>query len=328
MFKICVIGCGEMSVSGHGPSLLKYKNEYKDVLLAACCDLSKEKAIKYKEEFGFDSYYTDYNLMLSEIKPDVVCLISPVQLTCYLATEIIKLGYNIILEKPPGLNKDDITKMIKQAELSKVSVRTAFNRRYTPLVLKLKEMLKEKSERIYNVTYQMYRHGRTDSDFSTTAIHAIDVVKDIIGADYKYVRFTYQELPEWGDNTTNIYLDCGFKNGAVAQITIVPMGGVVMERISVNTENNTYLAELPFWKNLDSPGRLRHIKDKTLVADILGADLVDSTQMYEESGFYEENRSFFELLRANEEVTCDLKSAIQSVEIANCIRTRKDEYIA
>jgi len=49
--------------------------------------------------------------------------------------------------------------------------------------------------------------------------------------------------------------------------------------------------------------------------------------MFEEMGFYEENRSFFELLRSNEAVSCDLESGIQAVDIANYIRARKQLYL-
>ena len=45
-----------------------------------------------------------------------------------------------------------------------------------------------------------------------------------------------------------------------------------------------------------------------------------------DSGFYEENRGFFEQLRTGAPVYCDLAQAIQSVEIADCIRNRKKRY--
>ena len=325
MFKICVIGCGNMSTSGHGPSFKKYYEDYSDVCLAGCCDLDINKAEHYKEKFGFEKCYTDYEKMLEEIKPDVVSLICPVNFTKNLSISIMKKGYNIILEKPPGLNKNEIEEMIKVAEKSGVFVRTSFNRRYTPLILKLKELIKDK--RIFNITYQMYRSGRVDADFSTTAIHAIDVTKNIIGSDYKKINFTYQELSDISNNVANIYLHCEFENGVIGQITLVPMGGAVSERITVNTLSESYFVELPFWNNLDVPGRLRMVKAKELSEDILGDSLIDTGEMFEESGFYEENRSFFELIRSGATPTCDLYTGIQSVEIANLIRERKTEYV-
>ena len=196
MFKICVIGCGSMSTIGHGPSFQKYKADHPDTCLAGCCDLSEEKAQRYAESFGFDAWYTDYPAMLDAIKPDAVALICPVALTKELSIDIMQRGYNIILEKPPGLNSDQIGQMLAVAKEKGVFVRTSFNRRYTPLIVKLKELLVGK--RIFNITYQMYRKTRRDADFATTAIHAIDAVKYIAGIDYSRVDFTYQELPEEG----------------------------------------------------------------------------------------------------------------------------------
>ena len=42
----------------------------------------------------------------------------------------------------------------------------------------------------------MYRTNRIESTFYTTAIHAIDAVKNIVGCDYKKVDISYQEFFE------------------------------------------------------------------------------------------------------------------------------------
>lgn len=324
MFKICVIGCGSVATSGHGPSLLKYRDSHEDVCLAGCCDISPEKAKAYQEKFGFEAWYTDYATMLDEIKPDVVSLLCSSKMTKNLSIEVMKKGYNILLEKPPGNTLEEIEAMIDQAQKTKMFVRTAFNRRYTPLLAKLKEQLKGK--RIFNITYQLYRHSKSKMDFSNTAVHAIDAVKYIAGSDYKRVDFTYQELPEIGDHISNYHLACTFENGAMAQISLIPMGGVTLERITVNTLDETYLAELPFWSNMDSPGRLRCIHKDKIILDITGDTLVDSTEMFEESGFYAEISSFFDLIRSGEPATCDLQTGVQSVDIADHLRTRKAVY--
>lgn len=324
MFKICVIGCGAMSCGGHGPSFRKYKEDYNEVCLAGCCDLDEEKAKSYKETYGFEKYYTNYDEMLEKENPDVVCLMAPVSLTKKFSVDIIKKGYNIIMEKPPGASSSETREMIEEASESGLFVRCAFNRRYTPLIQKLKEYIKDK--RIYNITYQMYRTGRNEKTFYTTAIHAIDAVKSIVGADYKKVNITFQELPEAGEGVSNFYLDCDFENGAKGFISLVPMGGAICERITVNTENESYFVELPFWNNLDVPGRLRGIKGNEVFADVSGSELIDTGEMFEEMGFYEENRSFFELIRSGIKPFSDLESGLQSIEIAECLEKRIPLY--
>ena len=315
-----------MAKSGHGPAFKKYAQEHNDTLLAGCCDIKREAAEEFAATFGFSRAYTDYRVMLDEVKPDAVSLLSPVELTSELAVSVLKLGYPLILEKPPGRNREEILAIDRAAREAGVSVRTAFNRRYTPLVQKLKELLAD--EKIMNITYQMYRRGRSEPDFSTTSIHAIDAVSFVGGGKYKNVSITFQELPANGKNVANYYLTGELDSGAVVQISLVPMGGSVAERISVNTDKATYFVELPFWKNCDSPGTLTRVEGTEITHKISGGSLVDSTEMFEESGFYEENRSFFEHLRSKNNVENDMQSGIQSVEIADCIRRRIREYKA
>ena len=323
MFKICSIGCGSMARKGHGPSLQKYAQTYLDTTLSACCDIDLTHAEYFKQQFGFEKAYTDYQLMLNEIKPDAVCLISPVDKTVEIATQILNMGYPLILEKPPGRNIDEAKALIKAANDSKVTVRVAFNRRYTPLLMALKDFTKK--ENIRNITYQMYRKDRRDDDFSTTTIHAIDAVKFIAESEYKTVDFIYQHINGENENVANIYMNGVLESGAVAQLSLVAMGGTVAERISVNTDAATYYVELPFWSNPDSPGKLTRLVGNDVTNVITGDLLVDCTEMFLESGFYEENRSFFKDVRLGNK-TQDVSTGLQSVELADYIRKRKTRY--
>ena len=267
-------------------------------------------------------YCTDE--MLETEKPDAVCLMAPVLLTKKLSVDIMKKGYNIIMEKPPGATVAETKEMIEAGEECGMFIRCAFNRRYAPLIMKLKEVIKDK--RIYHITYQMYRHSRKESTVYTTAIHAIDAVRNIVGADYKKINISYQELPEIGEGVANFYLDCDFENGTKGFISLVPQGGAVVERITVNTANESYFVELPFWNNLDVPGRIRGIKLNETFLDICGEELAPTGEMFEEMGFYEENRSFFELIRSGVKPYSDLKSGLQSMEIAECLEKRIPVY--
>lgn len=56
MFKICALGCGWMSTSGHGPSFKKYFEDYKDVELSACCDLDEEKVKHTRKNLDFRGF--------------------------------------------------------------------------------------------------------------------------------------------------------------------------------------------------------------------------------------------------------------------------------
>ena len=137
MFKICTIGCGGMSTSGHGPSVKLYAETHPDTELSACCDIRPDKAEIYREKFGFKRIYTDYMEMIEKERPDVVMAITPVALTAQISIDVIRTGTNIFLEKPPGIHSYDTIAIHEAAVSNKVNARVSFNRRYMPLVMSL-----------------------------------------------------------------------------------------------------------------------------------------------------------------------------------------------
>jgi len=122
-FRICVIGCGAMSTSVHGPSFKKYASTYPDTELSACCDLVREKAEVYKEKFGFKKAYTSYDEMLEKEKPHAVCLITNVIHTKDLAVDIMRKGFPVLMEKPPGINPSECEEIICVSEETEPGMR-------------------------------------------------------------------------------------------------------------------------------------------------------------------------------------------------------------
>ena len=325
-FRICTIGCGGMATSCHGPSYKKYAELNEGVELTACCDLFEEKAKEFMQKFGFVKYYTDIDKMLDTEKPDAVCLVAPVNLTMPLSIRLMEKGYPIIMEKPPGLDREETLKMINAAKKYNVPNQVAFNRRYAPVIREGYSILKQfKPEKIENIRYDFYRVGRKDADFSTTTIHGIDTVKFLARSDYEYVSFTYQELP----NTPigNIFLNGRFKSGATFQINFCPASGIVMERATVSLYSNTVFINVPVLGSVDAPGKVMHLSNNEIVKEITGYELGEFESMFEYSGFYAENAEFFDCIREGRRPEGDIRSGLQSVEIADCIRKKLPEYV-
>ncbi|MBE6650206.1 MAG: Gfo/Idh/MocA family oxidoreductase [Ruminococcaceae bacterium] len=325
MFTICTVGCGWMSSTGHGPSLKKYSDDREGVVLAGCCDLDEGRAIEYKEKFGFKKHYTDMKTMIAECKPDVVSVIMPVNLTAKVATEIMKLGCNVIMEKPPGKNIDETNALVATAREMGVSARVSFNRRYFPLITETMKRIKETGEKVDSVTCQMYRFNRPDADFSTTIVHVIDAVKYIVGSDFVSAKMEYTPMPELGEGVKDIFMTCRFENGSVAQIIAAPNSGSVTERFTVNTRNHTYFIDLPVCGNLDTPGKLviQHEGKENEVVN--GRSLIDTEEMFEMSGFYGANASYFDLLREGKKII-DLDTAIDCVKLQDAVRDNITEW--
>ena len=328
-FKICVIGCGGIANQMHGHAYKRYAEIHADTILSACCDIDETRASQFMKKFGFKKYSMDYKSMLKEERPDAVCLNAPVNLTAELAAEILDLGYPLILEKPPGLNREQTQNMLNAAEKKKTIHQVAFNRRFIPVVEYLvKELAQYGKENIQNIGCEFFRFGRKDPDFSTTAIHGIDTVRFIAGSDYREVHFHYQEMPlsDIKEGAANFFLHGVCGSGAHAQLRFCPLAGARFERITVNVRDNTYLALLPYGNSQDSPGKILHYREDKQVKEINGGELCGSNEIFMTNGFYRENEVFFDAVKAGVQPECDLKSGMQSVEIMDCIRRRIKEY--
>lgn len=328
-FRIAVIGCGQIAFSHHGPAYQKYINEYPDSELTACCDLCEDRATGFRDKFGFTRAYTRWEEMLEKERPDVVCLNVLPDQTGDLTCAILQAGYPLLLEKPPGMTDVEIDRMICCAEQTGTPNQVAFNRRFMPLLARLREKLGERfaPHEIHHILYDFCRIGRTDPDFSTTAVHGIDAARYIAGADYNEVRFHYRELPEFGPSVANILMDCTFNSGATAQLNFCPVAGLVIERAEVHAPGHSFFLRTPIWSGFDYPGLLTHVENGVVIEQIDGIELTGAKEDYILNGFYQEDAAFFNAIREARRPVDDIASGRQSVVIAQAIRERRAEVI-
>ncbi len=324
-FTICTVGCGRMANGMHGPSLAMYRARNPDVRLAACCDVDAEKARRFKDAFGYAACYTDLEAMLDAERPDAVNLVVPPAATAAAAVRIIDKGYPLIMEKPPGYSAEETRHIIAAASRSGVATRVAFNRRHMPVSVRLVELLHQEPRlALEHIRYDFYRVGRTDADFSTTAIHAVDMVRFLAADDYASVRITRRDRPRPAVGDT--FLDCRFRGGTTAQLAFCPEAGMEMERLVLNARDVTFFVELPGWEPVDPPGAIVQFVKGERTRSITEADLGGGTELYERIGFYGENATFFDALRAGRRPEGGVEDSLQAVEIADCIRGGQAVY--
>ncbi len=328
-FKICVIGCGNLANSHHGPAYVKYAREHLGTELTACCDVLQPKAADFSSRFGFQRFYTDAVRMLDVEHPDAVCLVVPPALTCPLTCQILAMKFPLLLEKPPGLTVAETDRMIAAARASGTPNQVAFNRRYSPLVTLLKSQLTMNMALgdLQHLQYDFYRIGRTDADFSTTAIHGIDTARFLAGSDYARVDFHYHEVTRTIPRAFNIFMDCTFVSGATAQLSFLPVSGAVIERAILHSSDQIYFLNLPVWNGFDTPGSLLRVVKGEVVSQVSGPEAAGSGEDFILNGFYHENAAFFDDIRSGRTPSGNIESGRQPVEIAQLIRERKSEYI-
>ncbi len=143
MYKIALIGCGRISFK-HIEAIV---NNPEKLDFVAVCDVIKEraeeKALEYTKQSGkpFPVVYTDYNEMLSQIKPDIVSLATESGYHPQIAVDAMEGGADVICEKPMALSIKDADWMIKTAEKCRKTLAVSFQNRFNAPVVKTREAL-------------------------------------------------------------------------------------------------------------------------------------------------------------------------------------------
>jgi predicted dehydrogenase len=267
--------------------------------------------------------------MLEEERPDAVVVVVPIERTVRVAALVLERGIPLLLEKPPGTTVAEVDRLIAAAERDgrPVPHQVAFNRRFAPLVRELRRRI-EAGPPLQHLHYEMTRVERRDPDFSTTAIHGLDAVRYLAGADYAQARFRYRDLPELGPGVADILVDAVMTTGTTAHLAFCPVAGALVERATAHAHGHTLFAHVPMWGGPDSPGRLWHFAGGSIVADVHGDQLGDGTALFELGGFYAETAAFLDALAQGRPPSPSFSESRQSVEMAQHVRERCAEYRA
>jgi predicted dehydrogenase len=329
MTRLVQIGCGEHARVAHGPSQARCARERSDLVLAACCDVDPARAESFRRDFGYARAFTDAPAMLEAERPDAVVVVVPIERTEAVGSLVLERRIPLLLEKPPGATAAEVDRLIAASERSGrvVPHQVAFNRRSAPLVRELRRRVGEAGP-LQHLHYEMTRVERRDPDFSTTAIHGLDAVRYLAGADYAEARFRYRDLPELGPGVADILVDAVMTSGATAHLAFCPMAGVLVERATAHAHGHTLFLHVPMWSGVDSPGRLWHFEGGKLRADLAGDRVGDGTALFELGGFYRETAAFLDAVAEGREPSPTLRESRQSVEIAEHVRERRAGYRA
>ena len=198
-FRVGIIGCGRISPF-HGIPAGSQEN----ATLVACCDIVRERAEEKAAEFGCEGIYTDYKEMIQKEKLNVVHICLPHYLHPPVAIEAMKMGCNVLTEKPMAICVADAEAMVECAEESGVALGVIFQNRYNAGSVLIKNVLEQGSIGAIlaaKATLTWYRPDEyyTRSDWKGTwdkegggviidqAIHTLDLLRWFVGDELSYV---------------------------------------------------------------------------------------------------------------------------------------------
>jgi predicted dehydrogenase len=130
------MGCGVVATYGHAPAIVQTPG----LVLTSVYDPDPVQLARFKERFPYTDGYTDLNAFFaSEI--DAVSVTSPAPVHFDNVREAAKWGKPVLCEKPLAMNDADIETMIDIMESAGLLFATAFCYRFSPVALRIKEMI-------------------------------------------------------------------------------------------------------------------------------------------------------------------------------------------
>jgi len=134
--RFAIIGCGRIAqrhakhISNRG-------------VLAAVCDVVKEKAEQLAKEYNASSYDSIDELLKAESDLDVISICTPNGLHAEHSIKALQAGFHVLCEKPMALSTRDCEQMIKAADKASRRLFIIKQNRYNPPVVAVKKALDE-----------------------------------------------------------------------------------------------------------------------------------------------------------------------------------------
>lgn len=137
--NVAIVGCGRVS-GHHCRSIIQTVGAE----LVAVCDLIREKADLYREQFGAKAYVNYHKMLRENPHIDTVAIVTPSGMHYEHALEIIsRYRKNIIVEKPTFMRPSEVTEIYSLAEAAGVQVFAVFQNRHNLAVRRVMRGLAE-----------------------------------------------------------------------------------------------------------------------------------------------------------------------------------------
>jgi len=308
--RVALIGAGSMANTVHYPSLA----EMDDVEMAALCDIVPEKLEVTARRFGIANTYTNYREMIEKEDPDAVYVLMPPHHLFDLVVFCLKLGKHVFIEKPPAVTTFQAQALANLAGKNKCFTIVGFNRRFAPLMRRVREMQDEAGP--LNLCVSTFYKAQPDALYydgaidvlHCDAIHAVDALR-WMGGDV--VKVTSHVGTSAGSLPNRFLAVVEFESGAT---------GVLLTNWASGTRTHTFEMHAPGFAafvNPDPGGQAVIYREGQDPVTLGSEEVAGSEERHKVYGFYGESRYFIDCIKRGEEPECNFADAAKSMRLAD-----------
>ena len=261
--RIAVVGAGSFARAVHLPNLASLSEDYEIYAVVAQHGTT---ALEAQRAFHARRSATDIDEVLADPDVDAVLLATRHDLHADLSLRALDAGKHVLVEKPPAINGDQLARFRTWSGAHDESpvLLTGYNRRFSPLVVQLREWLGSRPGPIM-LDYQMnagylptthWVHGPEGGGRNVgEACHVYDLFRHLVGSAPVSISATPLHPPTGPYRADdNFVATIGFADGSVAVLIYTAMGAPEhsKERLTVHSDGRT--AVLDDYRALDLGG--------------------------------------------------------------------------
>jgi len=224
-----VIGAGNFSKMTLMPAVAKAGAK-----VAYIADLKGQAAQHIAGKFGVENAVTDYKMMLDDDSVDAVLIAVGHNLHARFVCETLAAGKHAFVEKPLAMNVAEIRQVIRAVEEHPdLQIMVGFNRRFSPHIVKIKELLAGRSEPLaMNMTVNaghipadVWVHDpiRGGGRIIGEACHFIDLLAFLAGSGIKSIS-SHQMDSGVSVKEDKMSISLGFEDGSIGTVNYFANG--------------------------------------------------------------------------------------------------------
>lgn len=209
-------------------------------LLAGVVDIVPQVAQAVGEKYGVKWYLSYQDMLRSEI--DAVVIVTPTSTHQKIASDAIRAGKHVLLEKPMTGNSDALAGLVSLAREHKVVLAGGFTERFNPVVAFAKqgiqsgqwgELITASTRRVSSLPNRV----RDVGVIMDLGVHDIDVIQYIIGAKAKsvYALGGHGKGIKYEDHA-NMLID--FEGGATGYIEVNWLTPMKVRKLALTCSQN------------------------------------------------------------------------------------------
>jgi len=316
---IGIIGAGSFATNVMLPLLAKRK----DIIIKSIASASGLKAAALAKKYNIPYNTSEAEKIISASDTDCIFIFTRHGTHAQLAEKALLSGKHVFVEKPLALTEESLNRIIDAQRISGKVLMVGFNRRFSPLALKLSNFFKDRCQPMMlefrgNVGYRPPKHWLHDpvdggGIILGEACHYIDFCRWIVGSkiiDVQAVSIgpsSTSVIPE-----DNVAITLHFKDSSLATILYISNGarGYNRERCELHAEGRSAV-----WEDF------RHVK---IIRD-LGFAKNYHNRFFPEKGYREELDAFFQSIKKGEPtelewLTGQFDASLAAIKAVKCIR--------